>query len=182
MKNFVQTFFIAVVVLAIAGCAYWFGAKKGNPFVKSSPMPATVVSELEGTTASQLVEESEQLINPSVTIAAIEEDINGKSYLQLEPYLADSVNVGIWATECCGILSKAKAIEQLKYLNSATQPWDFTATSAVAKSLEAKNPENFKDAIIGIAANKYAVAFQLNDQFLISKIFLVVDYSLITSQ
>lgn len=94
--------------------------------------------------------------------------------------MAPNVSVGIAASECCGLLSASKATEQLWYLTKGTPPWDFTYPNPIETKLRTADPANFKDAVIGIASNRFAVGFTLNNKYLIDKIFMTIDYKLIT--
>ena len=93
--------------------------------------------------------------------------------------MTSKVNIALEATECCGDISKADAVKQMGYLNNGTVPWNFADDNPIAAQIVKAIPQ-FKDYIIGTSANRYAVAFHLNDKYLIDKVYMVVDYKLIT--
>lgn len=178
MSKFLAGIVTAVLVILIAVGGYFFGKGQGNKaeVIEVAPIVSSSTSS-PSTTASPVV--SPGLVNSTSTIAAIKEAVPKKKYADLGPFMADTVNVIIYASSCCGDYTKAQAIDQLKYLDSAKAPWDFDQTSAIVQKLVADVPQYFKDKTIGVASNKYTVAFGLNSKFLIDKIVLVVDYSIV---
>lgn len=166
----------AILVIVVAAGAYFLG--KGQ-----APSPVLPVATPSPSVAASIPSPSPAAIpgftNSTATIAAIKQMVPAKKYADLVPFMTEDVNVIIYASSCCGDYTKDKAIEQLKYLDQAKAPWDFDQNSAVAKKLIADVPQYFKDKTIGVAANKYTVAFGLNNKFLIDKIVLVVDYSIV---
>lgn len=180
MSKFLAGVGATVLVLVIAVGAYMFGrsgtsvTSPKTSVVEINASPAILVSPAVSAVASPA-----GFTNSSATIAAIKEMIPNKKYKDLAPFMAETVNVIIYASSCCGDYTKAQAIEQLKYLDSAKAPWDFDQTSTVVKKLAVDVPQYFENKTIGVAANKYTVAFGLNSKFLIDKIVLVVDYSIV---
>lgn len=180
MSKFLAGIATAVLVIIIAAGGYFFGKGQGNragtievtPVVVRSPTPVSNTPASPNATPAGFV-------NSTATIAAIKDAVPKKKYSDLVPFMAETVNVIIYASSCCGDYTKAQAIDQLKYLDAAKAPWDFDQTSAIVRKLVADVPQYFKDKTIGVAANKYTVAFGLNSKFLIDKIVLVVDYSIV---
>lgn len=175
---------ISLVLVSAIAVAYFVGKGQKEPAVQPSPQATTVaqtLSEPEAPPKADTSQNPKDFVNPSATIAAIEEAIPGKDYKALSAYMVSNVNVILYASECCGLITKAAAIEQLKYLNGATSPWNFDMSNPIASQLAEKAPQYFKDAVIGTSANNYAVGFVLDDKFLIKSIVLVADYKLITN-
>ena len=144
------------------------------------PVATTVTSTLGTSPSPQTTTQSTaDFVNPSATIAAINESIPAKKYGDLSAYMTGQVNLVMEATECCGDVPKADAIKQMSYLNGGTGPWNFADDNPIAAQIVKAVPQ-FKDYIIGTSANRYAVAFHLNDNYLIDKVYMVVDYKLIT--
>lgn len=176
MSKFFAGIVTAILVILVAAGGYFLG--KGNKTEVTEVVP--VVSSFPSspsTTASPVV--SPGFVSSTSTIAAIKDAVTKKNYSDLGPYMAETVNVIIYASSCCGDYTKAQAIEQLKYLDAAKEPWDFDQNSAVVQKLATDVPQYFKDKTIGVASNKYTAAFGLNSKFLIDKIVLVVDYSIV---
>lgn len=186
MNKFLLGIISTIVVVGIVGAAYYWGLQQKTLSIQTSnvtPTPKIQITTTAQPTNTPTVTNSPQgtsdFVNPSATIANIEDSVKSKNYAALEGYMAPSVSVTLAASECCGMLSPAKATEQLSYLNNGIAPWDFTYPNAIATKLRTADPANFKDAVIGIASNKFAVGFTLNDKYLINKIFMVIDYKLI---
>ena len=186
MSKFSLGIISTIVVIGIAGIAFNWGTQQKvsdvkTPIVTSQPQTQTSVT-VQPTNTQQTTNPSQgssDFVNPSATIANIEDSVKSKNYAALEGYMAPRVSVVLAASECCGMLSPAKATEQLAYLNNGIAPWDFTYPNAIETKLRTADPANFKDAVIGIASNRFAVGFTLNNKYLIDKIFMVIDYKLI---
>jgi hypothetical protein len=187
MLKFAAGVIVTLLVVAVVGTGLFFGI--GKPANVTSPIPVTakptinptafVVEDKTATASSDSFEKpGTGFVNPSATIDAIETSLKNKVYTNLSPYMTGQVIVTLAASECCGSLTKEKTIQQLTYLNEATQPWDFSATNQVAKQLVTADPKNFKDAVIGTTSNRYTAAFLLNEEYLIEKIYISPDYNL----
>lgn len=178
MDKFLSGVFVTLIIIVVATSAYFWGAKQtSGPVSKSEPSPTierTVTVQTPTPTGSQA-----EFVNPSATIESIRASVESKNYAALEGYMAPSVSVTLYANECCGSLSKTKAVQQLSYLTGGTSPWEFPLTGPLINQLEVAAPTNFKDAVIAIASNRYTAAFRLNNKFLIENIFMVADYKLL---
>lgn len=168
---------ILLVLLVVGG--YFLGKGQDNKAKPNDAVPVVSSSSPIPTSTSTPVASPAGFVNSTATIAAIKDVVPKKKYADLVPFMTDKVNVIIYASSCCGVLTKAEAIEQLKYLDSAESPWDFGQSTAIVQKLIADVPQYFTDKIIGVSANKYTVAFGLNSKFLIDKIVLVVDYTIV---
>lgn len=171
---------MSLLVVVIAAAAYFFGRSQSVPnVVKEDSLISKTAESPSILPTSNPASSPAGFVNPSATIAAIKEMVPAKKYKDMAPFMAETVNVIIYASSCCGDYTKAQAIEQLKYLDSAKAPWDFSENGPIVQKLESDVPQYFKDKTIGVASNKYTVAFGLNSKFLIDKIVLVVDYSIV---
>lgn len=181
MLKFLLGILVALAAIGVIGGAYFLGLKQtGKVSVSVLPSPTTAQATITApATVAVSPTQKAEFVNPSVTIANIQDSIKSKNYAALEGYMASKVSVSIAASECCGSLSAAKATEQMSYATKGTDPWDFSDTNPIAAKLRTADPANFKDAFIGTAANRFAVAFHLNNVYLIDKIFMVIDYKLI---
>ena len=95
--------------------------------------------------------------------------------------MTDDVVLILYATECCGTVTKTKATAQMSYLEGSKGSWDFSEGSSVRAKLIQNNPQNFsQDMIVGISSDKYVTGFKLNSQNEIERIILVSDYTLIS--
>lgn len=172
-----------VLVVALSGAYFWGRGKLPDSSATPVPQPTTVSQTTAVASASpspDTAQKEDAMVGQSKTIAQIEASIASKNTQALESYMASSVNVVIYATECCGPLTALAATKQLDYLSSATPPWNFKDNNPIAAQLRAKS-DFFKDAtVIGTASNGYAVGFTLDDQAKIKSVALVADYKLIT--
>jgi len=173
----------AIAIIAALAGAYFLGKGRISvPAVSPTPQATTVTQTTGGdaTPTPATVGSKDDFVNPSATIAQIESSVSSKNYQALEAYMASSVDVILYASECCGPSSALQATQQLDYLNSATPPWNFNDNNPIVAQLRAKS-DFFKNAtVIGTSANSYAVGFTLNAENKISAIALVADYKLIT--
>lgn len=176
MSKFLAGVGVSLLVVVIAAGAYFLGRSQTPDTLLPSPLvsPSAAVGITSPSSSAPV-----GFTNSTATTAAIKEMIPDKKYKDLAPFMADNVNVIIYASSCCGDYTKAQAIDQLKYLDAAKAPWDFDQASAIVQKLALDVPQYFKDKTIGVASNKYTVAFGLNSKFLIDKIVLVVDYSIV---
>lgn len=184
MNKFIFGVAVTLILIGLIGGAFYYGKQQGvqkNPQITVTPTAVTLPTETPTPIASPTatVKQKTNFVNPSATIENIEAAITSKNYAALEGFMAPSVSVTLSASECCGILTPAKATAQLSYTTNGKAPWNFKDNNPVAVKLIAADPANFKDNVIGISSNGFAIAFHLNDKFLIDKIFMVSDYKLI---
>lgn len=105
--------------------------------------------------------------------------ITSKNTQALEGYMADTVQVRLEATECCGPLTKQEAMMQLSYIDPATG-WNFDPTNPVIMDLAAAIPDHYGgDWIVGVASNEFVAAFKLNNQNKIEAYNLAVTYKIL---
>lgn len=182
MLKFLLGIFVGLIAIGSIGGAYFLGLKQtGKVSVSVLPTPSTTQATVsaEPTTTAVSPTQKPEYVNPSATIANIQDAVKSKNYAALEGFMAQKVSVSIAASECCGLLSGAKATEQMSYSTKGTEPWDFSDANPIAAKLRTADPNNFKDTLIGTAANRFTISFHLNDKYLIDKIFMVIDYKLI---
>ncbi len=183
MLKFFAGLGVGTALLLLVGGAYFVGKgqflpKTAVPAPVSSPVQTPVDKSVQSVPV-ELPASRKEYVNPSVTIAAIEEAVPAKKYADLAPYMAENVNTIIYASSCCGMYTKEKAIQQMSYLDKAVGPWDFSDTNPNAPKMRAASAY-FKDYAIGTSSNKYGVGFHLNDKYLIDGVTFVVDYTLLT--
>lgn len=181
MSKVLLGIFITLAAFGLLGGAYYFGTKKSSNQGIQTISPTTI-PETQAPSPTEVLEptSTKQFVNPSMVIENIKDAVSSKNHAALEGYMAPTVLVTLHASECCGALSPKKAIEQLAYTANGQAPWNFSDNNPIAVKLIAADPLNFKENIIGTASNKFAIAFHLNNNFLIDKIFMVIDHQLIT--
>lgn len=119
----------------------------------------------------------------SATVKAnVEAAISSKNTAALESYMADSVKVIIAASEGIGDRTPVQAVNDLDYLNSATDPWDFDLPAATIDDWQTGDYASyFPDTlrVIGRSANSYVVVFKFNASEKITDIFMAVNDDLL---
>ncbi len=180
MPKFYKIGFFVLLFLLAAGTAFYVGTnlnKKPAGSQKISPTPVVteeVVVEVTATPAS-----------PAHTRKQVEEQVEAvltsKNTAALESYMANEVFVVLESTECCGSMTKVKAIEQLDYLKEAQAPWNFDQTNETIKKLKEEDPNDYgpESTYVGIAANEYVAAFKINEDNRITGITMAVTYKLV---
>ncbi len=182
-KGFSAVYILLTVILValIGGGAYYIGTKNSLTLAPSqTPVPS---SSALASASPEVSSTPSPTPNPTVAPAMLENikaSIVSKNTAALEGYMENKVNVIIEATECCGDLTKVKAISELDYLSTAALPWNFDDNNPIAIALKQKNPDAFPEGvIIGTSANRMLVSFTLNeDKTKIAKIYMAVDYKL----
>lgn len=119
----------------------------------------------------------------SATVKAnVEAAISSKNTAALESYMADSVKVIIAASEGIGDRTPVQAVNDLDYLNSATDPWDFDLPAATIDDWQTGDYASyFPDTlrVIGRSSNSYVVVFKFNASEKITDIFMAVNDDLL---
>lgn len=108
------------------------------------------------------------------TLENIEAAISSGNTAALEGYMASSVNVILAASEAYGAQSPAQAINDLEYLNDATNPWDFNLPVATLAQYQSGGYSQYfpTSAHVGKSANGYVISFQFGSSEKISGIFM----------
>lgn len=137
------------------------------------------------TTPSPSIEEPTPTSSPSATPNAQADDetiqsaIESKNYAALEQEMTDNVSVTLYASECCGPVTKTQAIKQLDYLNEAKLPWNWNQESEVIKQVKTEHPTTFGKGTVGIADNEYVVSYEvINGK--INALYISASYKLLT--
>lgn len=172
-----------IILIAVIGAAYFAGrGQLPISFGKDvqSPTPVSFASANPSPTNSASFQIEEPVGNFNKTAAQIEPSIASKNYKALESYMAESVNVILYASECCGVQTPTEATLQLDYLSGGTPPWNFKDNNPIASQLRAKSDYFKKATVTGTASNRYAVGFTIDNKGKITDIILLADYELIT--
>lgn len=195
--SFIYILLILIIIFLIGAGAYYWGtrnasqesrapASESNSAGANAASPSPAASTIPSPSPSPLPSPSPSpspTPNPSIKpelLENIKASVVSKNTAALEGYMTDMVDVIIEATECCGNLSKVKAIGEMDYLKDATLPWNFDDNNPIALQLKQKNPQTFPDGIIiGTSANRRLVTFTLNqEKTKIIKVYMAIDYKL----
>ncbi len=104
----------------------------------------------------------------------IEASITSGNTAALEGYMASKVNVILAASECCGSRTPAQAVADIAYVESGTDPWDFSLPQAKLDGYAGGDYAQYfpEDALVGVSANDYIISFTFNDAGEISGVFM----------
>lgn len=138
--------------------------------------PLTLSPSALPTSAPPSISQTKQEIDVSEQIITA---ITSKNTQALEGYMANTVQVRLEASGCCGPISKSEALSQLSYLDPAIG-WSFDPSNQILIDLAAAVPDYYgSDWIVGVASNEYLASFKLNDQNKIEAYNLAVTYKLL---
>ncbi len=141
----------------------------------------TELSNLKKNAVDDQAPDTETPAEPIDVEAAIEAAVKDGNYASLQPLMADSVAVVIAASEFTSPKTPAEAVAELKYLDAATDPWNFDLPAATLSSYRNGDYASYVPltAVIGQSANNYVVSFQTNTSGKIAVIFMSVDADLL---
>jgi len=120
--------------------------------------------------------------SPSAAQDIIESSLSGKSYEDLIPYMAESVQFEIEASEGMPAGTPQETVENLKYLDTATPPWNFDQNEEAITSIKTQNAQEYGNLYIGIASNDVMAAFGYDSFGKINLIKVAVTYELLVTE
>ena len=137
MKNYLLGIVSTLVLLAVTGGAYYLGQKKPTSIHSEVPLTPSPTSKSSPTaTPSPTLQAKPDTYVSEQIIAAI----TVKNTQPIEGYMADTVNVRLESSSCCGIIAKSEAMSQLSYLDPAVG-WDFDPSNPTLVNLAATVPD-----------------------------------------
>ncbi len=184
--------------LVIVLCLILIAGAAGGMFVYRQMKINDLQSQVDTLTADKAAHEAEEAAAeneepaepapdtpteaPVEKSAAIEAAITSGKYADLKPLMADSVTVILAASEGLGARTPDQAVADLKYLDTATDPWNFKVnSSAQGQDWRTGDYASYFPlaALAGESANNYVVSFQFNDVGDIAVIFMTNDSDLL---
>jgi hypothetical protein len=114
-------------------------------------------------------------VRPSqATLDSIKAAIVSGNTAALDGYMASTVRVIIAASSGVGDRTPTQAINDLKYIDNATDPWDFALPSDTLSEYRGGDYKQYfpNTAYVGKSANKYVISFQFDAAGKINGIFL----------
>jgi len=177
MRNFLLGIVSVLILIAVGGGIYFFGIKKSIPSQQEASTTPLVTDKSSPTATPSPTPQAKPKINVSEQIIAA---MTSKNTQALEGYMADTVQVRLEASGCCGPITRAEAMSQLSYLDPAVG-WNFDPTNPILVNLATVVPDFYgSDWIVGVASNEYLVSFKLNNQNKIEAYNLAATYKLLT--
>ncbi|MBU0572110.1 hypothetical protein KKE60_00175 [Patescibacteria group bacterium] len=174
MRKYIIVVLSTLFVSGLAVGAYYYGTQKSTFDNKKEILENP--TQLPNTEENLPTAESQPSIDVSEQIVAA---ITSKNTQALEGYMADIVQVRLESSGCCGPITKAEAISQLSYLDSAVG-WSFDPTNPIIINLATSVPDFYGSGwLVGVADNEYIVSFKLNNQNKIEAYNLGASYKLL---
>jgi len=181
-------FALLIVVLIAAGVgAYWWRDKDAKAQAQKQADEITAIkqqlSEAKESTADK--ETKEKIAEKPVAVTNNEENIKDSiksgNTAALEGYMASTVRVIIAASEGVGNRTPTQAINDLKYLDSATDPWNFALSADTLNEYANGDYAQYfpLGAVVGKSADDKVVSFTFNSSGKINGIFMAVNADLL---
>jgi hypothetical protein len=179
---------ITVAITALVGVYVWQtneAKKKSDEYTSQIKELEAKIAAFEAATKKTETENSQKrtVASPSAEVTAnVIDAVGSKNYAALEAYMADSVNVILAASEGIGARTPAQATNDLKYLDAATAPWDFSLPAATIASWRAGDYGRYIPAtntIIGKSSDGYVVVFAFDSDNNVTSIFMAVNDELL---
>jgi hypothetical protein len=173
MRKYLIGAALTLLVLGLAVGAYFYGTRGG--FLKNTLQVSDTANNLSTAESSPTLQ-PQPMTDVSEQIMAA---MTSKNTQALEGYMANTVQVRLEASGCCGPITKAEAMSQLSYLDPAVG-WSFDPTNPIIIDLAAHSPDYYgSEWLVGVASNEYIVSFKLNSQNLIEAYNLGASYKLL---
>lgn len=173
---------ISLLVLVIAAAVYWWQQSEVTNLKGKLDQQADEIVSLEKTVKqnSAKKDDSEKTESTPVTTDTLKSIIQGGTYSDLTPYLADTVTVIVAASEGVGARTPAQAAGDLKYLDAGTDPWNFALPDSTLNEWRVGDYASYVPitSVVGESANHYVVSFQFDTEGKIAVIFMAVNSDL----
>lgn len=179
---------IVGVMLLVAGPYWWRDTQAKQDRRENAEQIAELqakVTELEAKAAEQTEDEAEE--EPKASASDVKENIaaaiSSGNTAALQGYMAQKVRVIIAASEGVGDRTPAQAISDLKYLDSATDPWNFNLNDTTLAQYGAGGYGQYfpAGAVVGRSADDKVVSFTFDAGGKISGIFMAADAELLSN-
>ena len=183
MKNFVFGFLAALILFGVLFGAYYLGTRT-NTLPTQTPTPTfEAVNNQPSNVNLEVISTPVAVDNPQAfTISEVKSKIltvlATKKYDELEVFMKDNVFVRKEQSSCCGVLSREEAIEEIKYVSSATLPWKFDSNNSIVLGLKAFQPKYYGgNSYVGVSANDYSISFVFNSENKIESVSMAANAS-----
>lgn len=175
---------MVLMALAFGGGYFWRDhaakADKKDHVAEVASLKKDVAELKKASKSASKTNESDAATKPSAeAIENIKASITSGNTAALEGYMASTVKVILAASEGIGDRTPAQAISDLAYLDSGTDPWDFSLPAATLSNWQSGSYASYfpADAVVGKSANDYFISFTFNSAGKISGIFMGMDAS-----
>lgn len=182
-------FWVVALMILSAGATYYYMNQKAkkdlnakNAEIASQQQKITdQQKEIDNLKAAAKTSDKANDTPTTVPSAAVKENIkaamDSKNYAALEQNMASSVYVIIAASEFAQNRTPAQAVNDLKYFESATSPWDFNLPAATLTAYQTGDYATYfpTTAYVGKAASGQVVSYQFDSSGKIKTIFMAAD-------
>ncbi len=193
LKVFGILILIIVLMTGSAYAGYWYREQKAKKELQSANQQIADLQkqkqELEEAKAKQEKENEEEKKASTTTATVpseevktnIQDAVKSGNVAALEGYMASPVKVILAASEGLGDRTPEQAVTDMKYLNSGTDPWDFSLPETTLSQWQTGPYKQYfpSNAVVGKSANGYVVSFSFNGDGKISAIFMTSDDNLL---
>jgi len=97
--------------------------------------------------------------------------INDKNYEAIGNYLARTVNFIIDRSECCGDISGVEAFNNIESRVESVISYNFWQDQQIVKSMKVNLADTFADMTVGVAETGEIIAYSLDAQNKVNKLF-----------
>lgn len=186
-KKSLVTILIGFILPVLAGGAvyFWQQSQLKSERQDAKEIQAALqeqITVLQGQVNAMHNEDKQKSEEPSsLDAAAIKTIAEASSWADLKDHADSSVEIILGASEGLGTRTPDQMVEDLKYLNSASGPWNFSLETSVIDSYKTGDYRQYfmaADQIIGRSSDGYVVAFALSDGK-ITDIFMIGDDELL---
>lgn len=175
---------LTVVIIFAAGMsAYWWRDNEAKKQAASdqktiATMQAKITDyEKAAQAAATAKTGTEAPVSKQPTATAVDNikaSIISGNTAALEGYMANPVKVVYAASEAAGDRTPTQAINDLKYLSSATGPWNFSIDSVTLGKWQNGDYKQYilPTSLVGKSSNGYVVVFNFNSDAKINGVFM----------
>jgi len=173
---------IILLIAAGAGAYWWRNDQATTQQAAQEAKIADLQSQIDELNKPIDTDVSNSDVSEGLTEAdkdSIEASIISGNTATLDGYMASEVSVIIAASEGIGPRTPSEAINDLVYIESAVDPWDFDLGAMILGEYALGDyKEYFKtDSIVGRSADNKVIVFNFNSAGKIDGIFMTIDAS-----
>lgn len=174
---------LIIIALLVIICIVAVGVIAYKTVLSSNNASKNQKQQSQTETLSPTPSDSEESPSPTPSPfdiqTAIESAVSNKTYDSLIPYMAESVQFEIEASEGIGPVTPDQAVVNLAYLNNAISPWTFDQADPRMIQIKTQNAQEYESLFIGIASNDTMAAFGTNLDNQINIIKVAANYNLL---
>lgn len=167
-----------LLAAATGGGVYFWQMQEVSDLEDKNAELSAKVSDLESKAADSSDSSADNNDDTSTTSPLTAENItdavSSGNYAALEGYMADTVRVIIAASEGVGDRTPVQAVEDLKYLDSGDDPWDFNVSEETLLEWRFGDYASYFpiSAVVGKSSDGMVVSFQFDTAGNISVVFM----------